>query len=135
MHTHIKVNVKILVICLLFAACSLFTTLLPSNTYAIFRASDAENEFKATPAPGEPPFPGSPEASTSPTPAKTPATSPDATVNNSNKESDDAPKNAEDVSENQEINKLGGWEWLAAGALGVVVLAGLGWVVMGRRKK
>jgi hypothetical protein len=33
------------------------------------------------------------------------------------------------------VNKLGGWEWLAAGALGVVVLAGLGWVVMGRRKK
>lgn len=133
MYTHIKVNVKMLVICLLFAACSLFTTLLPSNTYAIFRASDAENEFKATPAPGEPPFPGSPEASTSPTPAKTPAA--DDTVNSNNKVSDNASNNTEDVSESQEVNKLGGWEWLAAGALGVVVLAGVGWVVMGRRKK
>lgn len=62
-------------------------------------------------------------------------TSPDDTVNNSNKESDNASDNTEDVSENQEINKLGGWEWLAAGALGVVALAGVGWVVMGRRKR
>ena len=62
-------------------------------------------------------------------------TSPNTTVNSSNKVSDNTSNNTEDVSESQEVNKLGGWEWLAVGALGAVVLAGAGWVVMGRRKK